>query len=388
MPILPQPYPDEVIGSVIERACYQSGLPMKRLVKSLFDGSRSCVSFLMASKLAELSRNMGIDADELLSCHTMFSYAVAYMPSSEQNRLRLKALRLGEKECIGSVTRNVSHGVPRRRFCNQCVLEDLQRYGETYWRRSHLLPGVWSCSQHQIYLTESVVSLRNNVALKTVIRPQDASPDSPPLRLPLPISKALLETSLAALTSGIKPEDSWPDIYRQIAIDKGYGMPGGDIATRRLADDLSAFYGSSLLVNAGCSLPLSARHRWPELMVRAGLIPNYATAKHVLLLTFLRLAPKPDQTFGYDKPGKKSANFDALDAQGLLALDAFLQEHSDTDRRFTVQEIITEIGLWQSFRHNRNRYPRIVERLAGFRASNQSARQSGMRPYWRKRRGL
>ena len=139
MPMLPRPYPDEVIGSVIERACYQSGLPMKRLVKSLFGSSRSYVSFLMASKLRELGRNLLIDADELLMHHTMFPYTVAYKPTSERNRLRSKILRLGGNECIGSVTRNVSHGVTWRRFCTECVSEDLERYGETYWRRSALL---------------------------------------------------------------------------------------------------------------------------------------------------------------------------------------------------------------------------------------------------------
>ena len=80
--------------------------------------------------------------------------------------------------------------------------------------------------------------------------------------------------------------------------------------------------------------------------------------------------------------------FATLDARGLLALDTFLHAHGGTDRRFTVQEVMTEIGLWQSFRHNRNRYPLIVERLVRFRASNQSARQSGRRLRWRKRFGM
>lgn len=30
MPLLPKPYPDEVIGSVLERACLQMGIPDER----------------------------------------------------------------------------------------------------------------------------------------------------------------------------------------------------------------------------------------------------------------------------------------------------------------------------------------------------------------------
>lgn len=384
MPMLPRPYPDEVIGSIIERACYQSGLPMKRFVKSLLGSSRSYVSFLMASKLRELGKNLRIDPEELLTHHTMFPYAVAYMPLSERNRLTSKTLRLGGNECIGSVTRNVSHGVPWRRFCTDCVAEDLERYGETYWRRSHLLPGVFSCAQHQNDLTESVVGLRDNVASKAIIRPLDALAGPPPLQLPQSVSQPLMETSLAALNLGISPEHSWPLVYRQMALDKGYGMPGEGIATRRLTNDLAAFYGVRLLESVGCPIFLPARQRWPELMVRASVVPNYATAKHILLHTFLRLAPQPAQGFGYNKPGKKTTDFSALDAWGLQALETFLQAHADNDERFTVQKVMTEIGIWQSFRHNRIHYPLVAERLVRFRASNQSARQVGLRPRWRK----
>ncbi len=388
MPVLPRPYPDEVIGSVIERACYQSGLPLKRLVKSLFGSSRSYVSFLMATQLRELGRNLGIEPDELLTHHTMFPYAVAYKPLSERNRLRSKVLQLGENECIGSVTRNVSHGVARRRFCTECLSEDLERYGESYWRRSHLLPGVFSCALHGSALTESVVGLRDNVASKAIARPDETLAGPPQLELAQSVSQPLLETSLAALNSAICPEENWQLTYRQMAIDRGYGMAREGIAARRLSVDLQAFYGAPLLESVGCTISLSARQRWPELMVRASVIPNYATVKHVLLHTFLRLAVQPAQGFGYRKPGKKEANFATLDARGLLALDTFLHAHADIDRRFTVQEVMTEIGLWQSFRHNRNRYPLIVERLVRFRASNQSARQSGRRLRWRKRFGM
>jgi hypothetical protein len=62
-----------------------------------------------------------------------------------------------------------------------------------------------------------------------------------------------------------------------------------------------------------------------------------------------------------------------------------LRAHASSSKRLTVQELLTELGVWQLFRHNRTQFPLLAERLARFRASNQSARQVGLRPYWRRR---
>jgi hypothetical protein len=385
MPLLPRPYPDEVIGSVIERGCYQSGLSVKLMVRSLFGPSRSHLSFLMASKLPELGRNMGIDAEELLTLHTMFPYAVAFMPRSEHSKQKSKALRLAENECIGSVTKNVSHGVPMRRFCPHCLSEDLRLYGESYWRRSHLLPGVFICTQHRTELVETEVRLKDNVLFRTVVLPQNATTLSRPIPVCDSISRTLHETSLMALHARMELQENWPRVYKQKALDKGYQMRGGDVAARRLADDLCAFYGPELLRVTGCEFPSSGRQPWPSLMIRAGLAQNYATAKHVLFHTFFRLAADAALEFGYEKPGKKDLDFEKLDAHGLVKLKAFVNAHLPSGRRFTVEEVLREVGIWQSFRHHRNRYPLIAEWLAVFKASDQSARQTGLRPYWRTR---
>lgn len=385
MPLLPRPYPDEVIGSVIERACYQSGLSMKLMVRSLFGPSRSHSSFLMASRLPDLGRNMGVDAEELLTLHTMFPYAVAFMPRSEHSKLKSKALRLGENECIGSVTKNVSHGVPMRRFCPHCLSEDLRLYGESYWRRSHLLPGVFICTQHRTELVETDVRLRDNVMLPTLVLPQNATTLSRPVPVTNSIATALHEASLEALHARTALQENWPRFYKQWALDKGYEMKSGDLAARRLADDLHAFYGPELLRVTGCNFPSSRRQSWPSLMLRTSVAQNYATAKHVLLNTFFRLAGDASVGFGYQKPGKKDLDFGKIDAHGVVKLENFVNAHLLSGKRFTVQEVLTEIGMWQSFRHHRNQYPLITKWLAAFKASDQSARQTGLRPYWRAR---
>src|SRR4030042_7010586 len=46
------------------------------------------------------------------------------------------------------------------RYCPECVSEDFERWGETYWRRTHQLPGVLVCTDHKGGLANSVVPYR------------------------------------------------------------------------------------------------------------------------------------------------------------------------------------------------------------------------------------
>lgn len=386
MPLLPQPYPDEVIGSVIERGCYQTGMPMKRLAQSLFGASRSCISFLMASKLPTLARYVGLDAENLLLQHTMYPYAVAFIPKREQHRLRQKVLSLNSDECIGSLTRNVSHGVIYRRVCESCILHDLQEYGETYWRRAHLLPGIWTCSIHHMPLVESSIPLRNNVQTRTAANAANSfHAHATPMVTPA-VAKELQSVAVAALTSQIVPRDDWPQLYKEMARDSGYGMTGGDIATRCLASDMLRYFGVDILAGAGCSIPIDARQPWPALMVRDSLPQNYAPAKHVFYHTFCAaMRGQARKDFGYRNPGMQPADTCAADEAAVWRINTFLKSHSSSTRRFTVREILEEVGVWQAVRHARDKYPLVQARIAEFRISNQSARQVGLRPYWRKR---
>lgn len=45
--------------------------------------------------------------------------------------------------------------------CNQCRLEDLEKYGTTYWHASHQLASIFTCYKHQNFLEKSVSPVRN-----------------------------------------------------------------------------------------------------------------------------------------------------------------------------------------------------------------------------------
>ena len=42
-------------------------------------------------------------------------------------------------------------------FCEKCIVEDIEQYGESYWRVIHQVPGVYVCNKHKVLLKESGV---------------------------------------------------------------------------------------------------------------------------------------------------------------------------------------------------------------------------------------
>jgi hypothetical protein len=385
MPLLPKPYPDEVVGSVIERACFQSGMPMKRMTQALFGKTRSCSSFLMASKLSDLARCTGLDAEALLLQHTMYPYAVAFIPKSEQARLKRKMLSRRSDECIGSLTRNISRGVMNRRTCPVCVAEDLREHGESYWRRSHLLPAVLTCPTHDVPLTETSTRLRNAVHMKSIALAENAVRTFHALPVEMHVLHKVRDTALAALRSEIQPQEDWATVYKEMAQRSGYGMKDGDIATRRFSADLVQYFGPQLLENAGCPIKISARQPWPGLLVRDSVPQNYAPAKHIFYQAFCTAGGQAPSNFGYQSPGVRAVDTLVVDEVASTAIAKFLKSHAATTRRFTVREVLDVVGIFQAFRHAREKYPLVQAQIALFKRSNQSARQVGLRPYWRKR---
>src|SRR5690606_31313428 len=45
------------------------------------------------------------------------------------------------------------------RFCKNCYIEDIRRYGEGYWHRMHQIPGVDVCIEHETNLQDSNVRI-------------------------------------------------------------------------------------------------------------------------------------------------------------------------------------------------------------------------------------
>lgn len=389
MPVLPKPYPDEVVGSVVARACVHTGLPMRRLLQSIFESQRSSCSFLLGDNIGSLAHRAGLERSEFLFNHTMFPYAVAYMAPEIQAQLASKALTPRPRaDSVSSITKNVSHGVAYRRVCPKCIAENMQQYGESYWHRKHMLPGVFVCIRHGEPLLDTSIELRGRSHQSSVALPHEVLDlRKPPTALPREVSMRIAEISGEALEGKSPRSHDWLSCYREQAKSKGYVLPSGDVAGTLAAHVLCNHFGQQYLAMTGCPVGDDPRNTWPTLMFRPRNENNFATPKHVLMQVFLETGPgKVDaKTTVYRAPGKRARDYRQMDVKTAVKVRAQIQQLALAKTRMTAQALLLQAGAWSAFKHHRAQFTETAALLEEFKQSEQAERQIGGRPYWRKR---
>ncbi len=382
MILLPRPYPDEVIGSVLARGARWLGLSWGRLLYLATGRSGSSVPFLMPFALDRLAEATGTDPEYLLERHTLFPYAVAFMPLARRAELKTRALSEGNQCGLDTLGHVVHARTPYRRVCPLCIADDLQAHGETYWRRSHLLPGVNVCLIHGTRLWRGTLPLQHGRKTGDALLPAEISarPATPAL------SDEVLE-SIALYSIGAmlrRPADrNWLERYTVAAFALGYRLRSRAVAARVIARDLNRFFGESFLQSMGAAMDLRQKSPWPALFVRPGYPTRLATPKHVLMLTFLEHAA-PIETLTdapYRAPGPRRRDYRAVDARALRKMEAFLHRHAAKGELLTVRSLIEASGEQPCMKRFRDRFPRSLRFLARFRRSTHAARR--IRPHRR-----
>jgi hypothetical protein len=370
----PRPQPDEIIGSLIFRACRETGLSLKRLMTVLCGANRSCGSFASSSSLINpIGRAAGLDPEELLWKHTTFPYVVAFMPSTEVARLRARAL-LPTPQPGGAIpcTHSITKGLDYRRYCPLCAAEDLTICGTSYWHRSHQLPGTWICTKHHAGLWESAIAVRGTVPICVYDMPNETKGHTRPILLPIEILIDIALRSDTLLNCQPVGNFNWLHHYRELAIAQGYYITAKhQLAARELARDLWQFFGPAALKEAGCLFAPEARSAWPTLMVREGTDVPFIPVKHVLLETFLSRCDKCI-TFHYRPPGRTPRDPTKLDQTFERRVRAVLAE-TNPGTRLTVAELLSRARCWQIIRHDRKAYPLTTTAISEFRHTNRAA---------------
>lgn len=368
----PRPYPDEIIGSLLVRACRHTGLPFKRLVHYLSGVSiRSYASFFLTPFLARIGKEAGVDSDELLYGHTVFPYITAFISSDATTHLRslLLSHRFGHHINVAPFTKTITQGLTFRRMCAKCATEDMESYGESYWHRSHLLPAAYVCPRHRIALIETIVPLRYGTRHWAYALPHELI--GKPLE-PMPTLNMQLDItarSSALLTN--KHEDiDWLHLYRDIAFHRGYGRPPCFVYWAQLAGDMLSLYGPEFLQKAGCYYGSVTMSSWPGLMVRTKRKAPFAPVEHVLLQSFLEAflegCTSENKTLTYHIHHSSPAGRSNPDADCVKKMRAVL-DAPFVDLKYSATELLTQAGYWDKFRQGRHKFPQTDAFLRNYK---------------------
>ena len=167
VPCFMAPHPDENCYSVLCRSMVRAAYSSFRFTYELFGGQRNLTRLLYQPfRVEDLSRWFNDAANrqkDYLDLHSVFQYCY---PSLEEHEQKLiinwrNNLRLSSEE-LKRLTKTVAFKDGQKRklcYCRDCVQNDRETYGETYWHLSHQLPAVTLCSLHETPLICSEIEI-------------------------------------------------------------------------------------------------------------------------------------------------------------------------------------------------------------------------------------
>ncbi|NRG28811.1 TniQ family protein [Bacillus circulans] len=170
----PLMYEDELFVSVIARYQRICGMVSKRALEmDLFQiykrMGRKSVLFPqnLNTFVANLPPTSRLSAKEIILNHTMYPFYTAFM-SVEKSDVVFNGMASGSGKCIENLVGMAGSKVKSNsylRYCPLCFAQDLEEYGESYWRRLPQVPGTLYCPKHHVLYKDSnvvITDCRNN----------------------------------------------------------------------------------------------------------------------------------------------------------------------------------------------------------------------------------
>lgn len=308
----PTPYPDELFYSVCAR--YSQVVKYKDsrdLSKELFSSVNASAIYDLPCNLnsfvLKLPINYCYTSEKIIDNLTLLPYYSPFLPRKivEKTRQQMKTANCsGIHFRLGIMASRIKF--PKYlKYCFNCLTEDLTQFGETYWHRSHQLPGVLICWKHKEKLGESLV--RTNTSVDTFVYTPTRQLTFEPVKntFTKTITDELWKISVMSnlLLFGkypIKGKFELSNIYKEILIKKGLATYTKSLRVEKIIDEFSSFYPKEILTILGCQL------KGKSLVDNNWLLQIFRKAKsvqhplyHILVLNFLNI--DIDNFFNYSK---------------------------------------------------------------------------------------
>ncbi|NBD25635.1 TnsD family Tn7-like transposition protein [Paenibacillus glycinis] len=298
MNFLPTLYEDELLYSVISRYKQMCGIVSKiALAKDLFSEKTFFTSILFPQHLNKLIKNFPPNADigleELIQKHTMFNFYTAYL-SKELTRKIFDGMANGRGSGIENLAGLAGSRVKLNeylKYCPECVKEQLETFGQPYWKRSHQIVGALYCLKHEIPLQDTIV-LSSDHSLGYFCLDEDVlSPVAPEIKFSDEIKKFNLqyirESSYLLETRVSRKDQSFiMDFYIDRLREKGFASKSGSIYRVELLKEFIGFFPKHYLEQMQSSIDLSNETNWLYHFVRKNS-KNKSPLRHLLLMQFL-----------------------------------------------------------------------------------------------------
>lgn len=338
-------------------------------------GRKWSPGFFQAPFVNMLAEGFQTSPHALVWEHTMMPYATAFLCGDVLERVTANVFSTGPPaRGVGSTVQSVSDYVRKRRYCPECIEDDLSTWGHSYWHRTHHLPGAVCCVRHtrRLVPVDLPTTGRNSWS---IVQPDECMGLQKNNRKPGAFLLTLSQKSCALLErpQGELPvrQSSW---YRQRLQEKGLVAPGRSVNAERLIEWVRGTIGIDP-VELGLS-EKDATLNWVPLMIREGAAVTVPPVKHLLLETALELGTEAEEhSLTHVPKGCNSRPRHEEDRKYAKLLAELTRVRIRQQKPIRVREALELLGVWGSYRHDTARYPLLTKAVMRLRASPASARK-------------
>jgi predicted RNA-binding Zn-ribbon protein involved in translation (DUF1610 family) len=243
--------------------------------------------------ISHLSLFIDLDEEELINSHTFYNYYSNFIQLDKKAFVKDAMISGNNKGAVHMMTGVMASAIKDKKFfhhCPLCLDEDINLYGETYWRIDHQLPGVFVCVRHNIVLHESSVPYRSkqrnlfvaaskdynlkpclkNISLKTMEH----------LRC---VAKLCVRLAQNSYNFDIK---TIQNKYKNLLKQTGLVSPKGIVKQRELNEQFSLFYGEEVLNILQSNVCYEDPNCWLKVITRKHR-KTFHPIRHILLIHFL-----------------------------------------------------------------------------------------------------
>ena len=292
----PTPYPDELLYSVLARYHVWSGNTSPKMTTEELFGKRTVRSVWdLPANLNILLGQLGSywDASQLINNNTMYPYYATFSLPKQAEQVRESMLDSDGSTIhtrIGVAASNVKLKT-NLWVCSNCIKEDMDTYGETYWRRVHQAPGVFICPKHETALEKTTVSVKAQnqhefvVATPYVQRKKINLDGINKEEVQLLIKVAKVTESLLNNTYLQNTDNTIRNKYLELLKQMGYASVNGFIKRDRLYQSFGAKFSDRFL-DLLQSLVFLEESDWLTMIFQKHR-KSFHPIRHILVMLFL-----------------------------------------------------------------------------------------------------
>lgn len=294
---IPTLYEDEILYSFICRYHQRSGnIRINSTLEELFSISHLKSNIYLPGYIDNLVNNFPINCEytikDIILNNTLYPF-FTFFDSNEFSNKIFNLMKNSDNNDIRnkSGTINTKMNPIYFKFCNICIKEDLEKYGETYWHRIHQTPGVFVCPKHNAILYDSTVKINNANIIEYIAPNKKNCVSNDKIEYNQKLKQKLYELSknIEFIMNGNTNKKSlewYRNNYINALIIKNLATMNGSLKVKELMSEFNQYYTDEFLNLIGCSINENTYNNWLLDIFRKPR-SRYHPVKHLLIINFL-----------------------------------------------------------------------------------------------------